>query len=184
MTDQDRIKLEAELSEAKAQPGPVQAYQEIDRLRADLAVARKRVRQIKAALPSTYYSDRDPATRVRFMVEQWQRAVTANQQLEAEVDEAKAENARLAAALKSAHSDRMELASEVFVLAKDLGKTPSELFGVGTCSASTALRDLLGPVVNTLERLDHYQAGAGMIPSRKEVNDLLTRLRALVERKP
>jgi len=137
MKDQDRIKLEAELSEAKALPGPVQAYQEIDRLRADLAVARERVRQIEAALPSTYYSDRDPATRVRFMVEQWQRAVTANQQLEAELAEAKANEARLESAYKN-----ME---EAFALANS---QRSKL----RCECS-ALRDRLGPVVESLRVL-------------------------------
>ena len=155
MTDQDRIKLEAELSEAKALPGPVQAYQEIDRLRADLAVARERVRQIEAALPSTYYSDRDPATRVRFMVEQWQRAVTANQQLEAEVDEAKAIEARLEAMLQNS-------------IAREWPNP-------------TALRDLLGPVVELLtmlEQREHSRDGASHL--WKLIDIQLTRLRAVM----
>ena len=183
MKDQDRIKLEAELSEAKALPGPVQAYQEIDRLRADLAVARERVRQIEAALPSTYYAYLDPATRVRFMVEQWQRAVTANQQLEAELAEAKAENARLAAALvhvaeywNGAHTEEaMRDACEHIPMAANEALMEN----------NTALRDLLGPVVELLtmlEQREHSRDGASHL--WKLIDIQLTRLRALVGRKP
>ena len=182
MKDQDRIKLEAELAEAKALPGPVLAYQEIDRLRADLAVARERVRQIEAALPSTYYSDRDPATRVRFMVEQWQRAVTANQQLEAEVAEAQAKNARLAAALvhvaeywNGAHTEEaMRDACEHIPMAANEALMEN----------NTALNGLLGPVEKLLARFttdEHGQPYSG--PSQAEINEVLAAVRAAMERK-
>ena len=40
---------------------------------------------IEALLPSTFYADRDLVFRVKMLVENWQRAVKVNQQLEEEL---------------------------------------------------------------------------------------------------
>jgi len=88
-----------------------------------------------------------------------------------EIDRLKAENARLVAALAKAPHDP-------WCPIETCPPFPAGCNCYKSKTHSSALRDLLEPVVNTLDRIDRYQAGAGMIPSRKEVNDLIARLRA------
>ncbi len=55
------------------------------------------IADITFLLPATFYADLNPAKRIRFMVEQWQRAIKVNHELEAKIDAIEEDRAKKAA---------------------------------------------------------------------------------------
>ena len=164
MNDQDRIKqLEAELAEARA------------------AIDRLATLNAKLSLERTEEVDRIKAESARLSDELESHAWEVSPAMaHAKIDELNRENARLAAGLYLC-AEQMRPQYDTTQSREKIARLKKMVKN----DTATALDDLLGPVVELLtmlEQREHSRDGASHL--WKLIDIQLTRLRALVERKP